>query len=521
MDVAKYETAAIVQELRASQERLGMSRFQVPRDLMPLQGVLLQHNLGTSSTQLTGDRISSGSTQRQYDEMRRALSAWEDNDPRFAPARERAFYGALRNLLMECLSETTEQAQSNRLKAAYRWFIKNSPQQRPDNLGDAAAAATSLSVPRAKTTSYSDHKPITNPNRTNDIQKVTAFEGKSDFYSVYSRDPDGRSSPTNIRPYSPPSPKPVANGLDHEAKAVSPKAQSLPIRPASQADDHPLLRPSLSPTPALSPLPDLAQSPDPTSPTPGTHRPLPFRPASGNPYLLNYQRTKSKNRAGMLQSSGGKLSAYSQLKKEMMGLSEDDEELQSLRARWRMSCSQTDNWSKDIQDTMLRWSVHRARVEEEMSRRQEAARYGAPHSTKYSTTFNVMVEDEPYAKNPFSEDDNMVGKMGAGGTTDSASPTPMYTVSPYTRLRLQAAFPVSPKSARDLQQEDMYTLHRVRDSLDRHNIPFSLVRLRNGLMPAPDKSLEECMAALPRPGDSLRSSPTAKSKSNRGKGGKS
>jgi hypothetical protein len=100
MDVAKYETAAIVQELRASQERLGMSRFQVPRDLMPLQGVLLQHNLGTSSTQLTGDRISSGSTQRQYDEMRRALSAWEDNDPRFAPARERAFYGALRNLLM-------------------------------------------------------------------------------------------------------------------------------------------------------------------------------------------------------------------------------------------------------------------------------------------------------------------------------------------------------------------------------------------------------------------------------------
>lgn len=101
MDVAKYETAAIVHELRASQERLGMSRFQVPRDLVPLQGVLLQHNLGSSGALLTSsDRVSSGSTQRQYDEMRRALAAWEENDPRFAPARERAFYGALRNLLM-------------------------------------------------------------------------------------------------------------------------------------------------------------------------------------------------------------------------------------------------------------------------------------------------------------------------------------------------------------------------------------------------------------------------------------
>jgi hypothetical protein len=103
MDVAKHETSAIVQELRASQDRLGMARHRVPADMVPVQGLLLQHNLGSSvSARLSSERLSSGTTQRQYAEMRETLATWEENDPRFAPARERAFYGALRNLLMVC-----------------------------------------------------------------------------------------------------------------------------------------------------------------------------------------------------------------------------------------------------------------------------------------------------------------------------------------------------------------------------------------------------------------------------------
>lgn len=60
--------------------------------------------------------------------------------------------------------------------------------------------------------------------------------------------------------------------------------------------------------------------------------------------------------------------------------------------RWRMSSNQVGNWWKDINDSMTRWSVHRARVEEEISRRQEAARYGAPRSALYSTTFQTLVK---------------------------------------------------------------------------------------------------------------------------------
>ena len=60
--------------------------------------------------------------------------------------------------------------------------------------------------------------------------------------------------------------------------------------------------------------------------------------------------------------------------------------------RWHMTSEQEGSWWKDVQDSMSRWSVHRARVEEEISRRQEASRYGAPHTNKYSTTFNILVK---------------------------------------------------------------------------------------------------------------------------------
>lgn len=76
----------------------------------------------------------------------------------------------------ECLSETTEQAQSDRLKAAYRWFTKNIPQPRPDNLGEAAAAATSLSVPRALTTTYSKQKHVSGSASRAAIQEAATFE---------------------------------------------------------------------------------------------------------------------------------------------------------------------------------------------------------------------------------------------------------------------------------------------------------------------------------------------------------
>jgi hypothetical protein len=79
-------------------------------------------------------------------------------------------------LMQECLSETTEQAQSDRLKAAYRWFSKNVPQQRPDNLRHAAAAATSLSVPRAKTTTYNSSPNKPSSPQAVQIQHATAFE---------------------------------------------------------------------------------------------------------------------------------------------------------------------------------------------------------------------------------------------------------------------------------------------------------------------------------------------------------
>ncbi len=76
----------------------------------------------------------------------------------------------------------------------------------------------------------------------------------------------------------------------------------------------------------------------------------------------------------------------------------------------------------------------------------------------------------------------------------------MYTVSPYARLKLAAAYPPVPSRISDLAQQEMQDLFRVRDLLEKSGKEASLVTLRRGLMPAPDKSVEECMKALPRPG---------------------
>ena len=187
--------------------------------------------------------------------------------------------------MQECLSETTEQAQSDRLKAAYRWFSKNIPQQRPDNLRQAAAAATSLSVPRAVTTTYSNSPNKPSSPQAQQIQQVTAFEvhyplppppsthththtrsptcsaiyhmrisypfhlrpmlrparcsqGKGEFYSVYSRDPDGHNSSTAaILAYDAPYERP-------EATADRPDSQQAP-RASAPSPPLPMIGDSL------------------------------------------------------------------------------------------------------------------------------------------------------------------------------------------------------------------------------------------------------------------------------------
>ena len=73
-------------------------------------------------------------------------------------------------------------------------------------------------------------------------------------------------------------------------------------------------------------------------------------------------------------------------------------------------------------------------------------------------------------------------------------------MSPYARLKLAAAYPPVPSRISDLAQQEMQDMFRVRDLLEKSGKGANLVTLRRGLMPAPEKSVEDCMKALPRPG---------------------
>ena len=95
----------------------------------------------------------------------------------------------------------------------------------------------------------------------------------------------------------------------------------------------------------------------------------------------------------------------------------------------------------------------------------------------------------------------MRGKVSLAAKMDTdKSSMPIYTVSPYTRMKLAAAHPPVPTRIEDFAKQEMQDLFKVRDRLEEKGRATSLVTLRRGLMPAPERTVEECMKALPKPG---------------------
>eukprot|EP00951_Prasinocladus_malaysianus_P048347 scaffold657367_cov64-Prasinocladus_malaysianus.AAC.1 len=68
---------------------------------------------------------------------------------------------------------------------------------------------------------------------------------------------------------------------------------------------------------------------------------------------------------------------------------------------------------------------------------------------------------------------------------------PMYTVSPYTRLRLAPAHACAPRSGQELLETEKLEVMRLREALEQRGHPVSLTTLRQGLMPPPQKTWNE------------------------------
>ena len=148
---------------------------------------------------------------------------------------------------------------------------------------------------------------------------------------------------------------------------------------------------------------------------------------------------------------------------------------------------------RDIQDAMARWSAHRARIEEEISRRQEASRYST-----------IVPRFHP----PRQKEDLLEEEQDRGDLADFDAPDPDQFVY------------LSPYAAGVKQQAQLMGTVRIHSSLSTTTSgsawsPTRSGRLDNGAMyMPPDRTDDECVSRLPPPGARLpvRDLPSKKKK---------
>ncbi|GIL89453.1 hypothetical protein Vretifemale_17265 [Volvox reticuliferus] len=147
-DSMHYESRQIREALAASNARLKSARSgRVPADLQPQLGaMMLQEWEGLSGTGHLDQDNTLASSNPLYQQMRAALLAFENEVGYAAPARERAFFSALRTQLMEAGTLRDAEQRDMQITAAFKWFSRHKPQGPEADPITAAVLASSLSV---------------------------------------------------------------------------------------------------------------------------------------------------------------------------------------------------------------------------------------------------------------------------------------------------------------------------------------------------------------------------------------
>ncbi|GIL47889.1 hypothetical protein Vafri_4522 [Volvox africanus] len=147
-DSMHYESRQIREALAASNARLKSARSgRVPADLQPQLGAsMLQEWEGLSGTGHLDQDNTLASNNTLYQQMRAALIAFEGEVGYAAPARERAFFAALRTQLMEAGALRDAEQRDMQIAATFKWFSRHKPQGPEADPITAAVLASSLSV---------------------------------------------------------------------------------------------------------------------------------------------------------------------------------------------------------------------------------------------------------------------------------------------------------------------------------------------------------------------------------------
>ncbi|GFR40625.1 hypothetical protein Agub_g1207 [Astrephomene gubernaculifera] len=619
-DSMHYESRQIRDELQASHARLKSARSgRLASDLQPQQGALMMQEWEGLSSAGDLDNASQGHTlasgNPQYEQMRAALLAFERELGYSVPARERAFFSALRTQLMEAGAQRDNEQRNMHIAATFKWFARHKPQGPEADPITAAVLASSLAVeavggppqppdPRQAPSSSASSGQLSSLQRmgsptmglaahsSNAAAIAAAAAGppggqsRHHFFDVYTRAPVVHTSATAaaaavaVAAAAATAYGPGARGA--KAAAAAAAAATTAAAPASKRSgeagsqslslNHPL---AMYPTVAtghpmrfgLGGASSTTTAPPPPASTsaagsgglgggggprarfastdlyaPGKlvrpqeldeldHRAAQVAAASAAAGVSGGGAEGSSTRGGgqlhqkpwipgphrapvtTLGSNGG--AAGGSKGGARRGAGEEEDEVQVLRNKWSVMEARTSQSVADVQSKLAEWTLQRARLEEEIVRRQEASRYAAPggmHSGGMPWPHHLGrpdVDDGSALVGTLSPYANANADLAAATAAAATFSTSVNFMMPPPPAGGGAAAALGASMRMRHAEVAMYDRGKT-DLLMRLNnmgLNVSGETLDRALRPVEDRPFLDCIARLPKPGEHLVSRP--------------
>ncbi|KAG1681147.1 hypothetical protein FOA52_015590 [Chlamydomonas sp. UWO 241] len=492
-DAQHYESRAIREGLKASIKRLSHTKGYIPAMLIATQSSVEQDfRSPTQNIDLEHDSAP-GSSDPRFVEMRDTLLGFEASSSTQGQgaggagggaskraelpvgAKERAFFSALRTLLTDIVAARGDgDVAATRIAAAHSWFTRHRPRGLEQDPAALAALAATLSLVDSSgvglgSGSGGSRGGNGKGGRSPGLAASGAFGTKHDFAAAYSKDGGRDTAAQALLVRAPPQ------------RVAQPQAP-LP-RPAGSMSM--VMQPSVSPQ-RRQPRATGDSAIEPMVPVPRGK--LAFGSSSGNdggqaaagdwlpgPY---HAGAVGEGRGGGGRTKGDARRA-------------EEEELEGLRRRWAdMDAASS---SAGVDQQVQAWALQRARLEEEIIRRQEASRYAAPAMHAGSGSHL-----SPYAGMHASD---QMGGEGGGGEVRGHLHGLGQLVSTQVvarEVREHAAEAHAAEVAEISRRAEAFGLLGGRVCAD---------DVDHALCPVPEKAYLECLAKLPRAGDMLASRP--------------
>jgi hypothetical protein len=320
--------------------------------------------LNSTAAAPTDDNTQQGDFLEVNPAFQEMLTALEGFDARTSSGEDRsqyeiAFYGALRTMLRECLFTAEPRERNSHISKVHGWFSEKRSRS-ASNVSGASVAPTPRRANRSGL--VSTQRPVTAPNRA--------------FPQVTSDDPERQERRLRY----------VQRQLSSAQPHITQPSDLPSINIGSDS--------SPSPSPSSSPLasPQRTREPWPSAsiPMPSSQRRatgvqlMPMHRREKSDRLQSHFRTRDLS-ASRMRRDGTPVPEAPQLQPEAVNDMEQVEQV--LRDMWVDKRRLEDverQGQEDVRRALVSWATQRARVNEEIARKQESSRFASRSQQLYS-----------------------------------------------------------------------------------------------------------------------------------------